>query len=189
MRVIRTASALAAAFAAAAGALPLALAGPPASGAPATTGDSYVLPPSRYVLPPELISRYFGSYHMTSASPGARLSSADLFITTNAYGDLYGGSQFYGYDSTGTQTSWTNLLYDFHLITASGAAVTPDPWTPPAQVAADRVMITLYGWGSPSLGTLTLTRKPDGDLTGTIRLYGQSRGYPVTFHRIGPVSP
>jgi hypothetical protein len=49
-------------------------------------------------------------------------------------------------------------------------------------------VVTLYGWGSPSLGTLTLTRKPDGDLTGTIRLYGQSRPYPITFHRIGPVS-
>lgn len=183
------ATSLAAALVAAASALPLILAGPLAGDASATTGDTYVLPPSRYVLPPELARPYFGSYHMTSAAPGARLSAADLFITTNAYGDLYGGGQFYGYDSTGTQTSWTNLLYDFHLITASGAAVTPDPWTPPAQVAADRVVVTLYGWGSPSLGTLTLTRKPDGDLTGTIRLYGQSRGYPVTFHRTGPVSP
>ena len=169
-------------------ALALILAGPAASGAPATTGDTYVLPPSRYVLPPELISRYFGSYHMASAAPGARLSAADMFITTNAYGDLYGGGQFYGYDDTGSQTSWTNLLYDFHLVTGSGATVTPAPWTPLAQVAADRLVVTLYGWGSPSLGTLTLTRKPNGDLTGTIRLYGQSRANPVTFHRIGPVS-
>jgi hypothetical protein len=166
----------------------LTLAGPPASGLPATTGDTYVLPPSRYVIPPELMSGYFGSYKMTSVAPSARLSAADIFITTNSFGDLYGGGEFYGYDNTGSQTSWTNLLYDFHLVTGSGSVVTPDPWTPPAQVAADRIVVTLYGWGSPSLGTLTLTRKPGGDLTGTIRLYGQSRAYPIAFHRIGPVS-
>jgi hypothetical protein len=188
---MRTPQALAAALVAAASALATLLppSVPSAAAAPATTGDTYVLPPSKYVLPHELISQYFGSYHMTSASSGARLSAADMFITTNAYGDLYGGGQFYGYDDTGTQDSWTNLLYDFHLVTASGATVTPDPWTPPAQVAADRLVVILYGWGSPSLGTLTLTRKPDGDLAGTIRLYGQSRAYPIAFHRIGPVSP
>jgi hypothetical protein len=189
MRALRTAKALAAALAAAASALPLMLVGPLAGDASATTGDTYVLPPSRYVLPPELTSRYLGSYHLTSIAANTRLHAADMFITTNSYGDLYGGGQFYGYDDTGAQASWTNLLYDFHLVTASGSGVTPAPWTLPAQVAADRLVVTLYGWGSPSLGTLTLTREPNGDLVGMIRLYGQSRAYPVTFHRIGPVSP
>jgi len=187
---MRTPKALAAALVAAASALAVLLppAVPPAAAAPATTGDTYVLPPSKYVLPPELISRYSGSYHMTRAAPGARLYSADIFITANAYGSMYGGGQFYGYDNAGTQDSWTNLLYDFHFVTPSGAAVTPAPWTTPAQVARDRLVITLFGWGSPSLGTLTLTRAANGDLAGTIVLYGQARAYPVTFRRIGPVT-
>jgi hypothetical protein len=195
---MRTRKALAAALVAAASGLATILPGtvlpgaaPPALAAvtaPATTGDTYVLPPSKYVLPPELISRYSGSYHMTHAAPGSRLSSADMFITVNAYDSMYGGGQFYGYDNTGAQDSWTNLLYDFHLVTPSGATVTPVPWTTPAQVARDRLVITLFGWGSPSLGTLTLTRAPSGDLAGTIVLYGQARAYPVTFHRIGSVT-
>jgi hypothetical protein len=188
---MRTPKALAAALVAAASALAALLlppSVPPAAAAPATTGDSYVLPPSKYVLPPELITRYYGSYHMTRAAPGSKLYAADMFITANAYGSMYGGGQFYGYDETGTQDSWTNLLYDFRFATPSGATVTPDPWTTPAQVARDRLVITLYGWGSPSLGTLTLTRAPTGDLAGTIVLYGQARAYPVAFHRIGPVT-
>jgi hypothetical protein len=187
---MRTPKALAAALVGAPGALAAMLspALPSAMAAPATTGDSYVLPPSKYVLPPELISRYSGSYHMTHAAPGSKLYAADMFITTNAYGSMYGGGQFYGYDETGTQDSWTNLLYDFHFVTPSGATVTPDPWTTPAQVARDRLVITLFGWGSPSLGTLTLTRAPNGDLAGTIALFGQARSYPVAFHRIGPVT-
>jgi hypothetical protein len=183
---MRKVKALAVALAAAASALAMVM--PRALAAPATTGDTYVLPPSRYVVPPEVASRYFGSYHMTGTAPGARLSSADIFITSNAYSDLYGGGVFYGYDDTGQQDSWTNLMYDFHLVTPAGAAVTPDPWTTPAQVAGDRLVVTLYGWGSPALGTLTLTRKPNGDLAGTIVLRGQSRPYPIAFHRVGPVS-
>jgi hypothetical protein len=191
---MRAPNALAAALVAAASALAAALAStmppsvPSAAAAPATTGDTYVLPPSKYVLPPELISRYLGSYHMTHAGPGSKLYAADMFITTNAYGSMYGGGQFYGYDDTGAQDSWTNLLYDFHFVTPAGATVTPAPWTTPAQVSHDRLVITLFGWGSPSLGTLTLTRAPTGDLAGTIVLYGQARGYPVAFHRIGAVT-
>jgi hypothetical protein len=191
---MRIQKALAAALVAAASALAAVLASavappvPSAVAAPATTGDTYVLPPSKYVLPPELISQYFGSYHMTHAGSAAKLYAADMFITTNAYGNLYGGGQFYGYDSTGAQDSWTNLLYDFHFVTASGATVTPAPWTTPAQVAHDRLVITLFGWGSPSLGTLTLTRVPNGDLAGVVRLHGQARAYPIAFHRIGPVT-
>ena len=187
---MRVGKSLAAALVAAASALVPLLppSAPSALAAPVTTGDTYVLPPSKYVIPPEIVSRYSGSYRMTSVGHGARLSAADIFITSYAYDNLYGGGQFYGYDDTGAQDSWTNLLYDFHLVTASGAPVTPDPWTTPAQVAGDRLVVTLYGWGSPSLGTFTLARKPNGDLAGAIRLHGQAREYPIAFHRIGAVS-
>lgn len=175
---MRRIAALTAALAAAVSAL---LAG----SASATTGDTYILPPSRYVIPPEVTGQFFGSYNMTHAGSGTKLYAANIFITSNTYGDLYGGGSFYGYDSTGAQTSWTNILYDFRLVTPDGKLATPAPWTTAGQVADDQLAVTLYGWGSPSLGTMTLRRQRDGDLAGTIRLYGQTQSFPIGFHRIG----
>lgn len=168
---------LAAAIAAAASAL---LAG----SASATTGDTYVLPPSQYVIPPQVMGQFFGSYHLTSVAKASRLYASDIFITSNSYGAMYGGGMFYGYDDTGAQTDWTNLLYDFRF-TDGGAPLTLTPWTTAAQVARDSLVVTLYGWGSPSLGTLTLRRQANGDLAGSIRLFGQTRSYPIRFHRTG----
>jgi hypothetical protein len=186
--MMRRAIALAAAFLAAASAPAMMLAGPLANGAKATTGDTYVLPPSQYVIPPALMGQFFGSYKLTSAGSGSRLSGADVFITSNQYHDLYGGGSFYGYDNTGVQTSWTNILYNFRLVTPGGEPATLTPWTTAGQVARDKLVVTLFGWGSPSLGTLTLTRQPGGVLAGTIRLYGQSGTYPIQFRKIGGVS-
>jgi hypothetical protein len=174
----------AAALAAAVSALPVVAAGT-AGTAHATTGDTYVLPPSQYVIPPQVMSQFFGSYRMTSIGRGARLYAADIFITSNSYDDLYGGGSFYGYDSTGVQTSWTNILYNFRLVTPGGTVLTPSPWTTAAQVAGDKITVTLFGWGSPSLGTMTLARQAGGDLAGTFRLFGQARSVPIRFHRIG----
>jgi hypothetical protein len=175
---MRKATSLAAAVAAAASLLL------PGS-ASATTGDTYVLPPSQYVVPQQVMGQFFGSYQLASVGKGSLLHAGNIFITTNAYGDLYGGGTFYGYDDTGAQTDWTNLLYDFRFTGADGALVTLTPWATPGQVAGDKVVVTLYGWGSPSLGTLTLRRQPGGDLAGTIRLFGQSRSFPIRFHRTG----
>ena len=155
--------------------------------ASATTGDTYVLPPSQYVIPPQVMGQFFGDYQLTSAGKGTRLSAGNIFISTNSYGDLYGGGEFYGYDNTGAQTDWTNLLYDFRF-TRGGAPVALTPWATAGQVAGDALVVTLYGWGSPSLGTMTLRRQPGGDLAGTIRLFGESRSYPIRFHRTGGVS-
>jgi hypothetical protein len=179
--MIRKIATLAAALAAAASVLPAVLLAGPAS---ATTGDTYVLPPSQYVIPPQVMSKFFGSYTLTRVGRGSRLSAANIFITTNSYGDLYGGGMFYGYDSTGAQTDWTNLLYDFRF-TGRGAPLTLTPWATAGQVARDTFVVTLYGWGSPSLGTMTLRRLAGGDLAGTIRLLGQTRSYPIRFHRTG----
>ncbi|HEX6526895.1 MAG TPA: hypothetical protein VF070_43805 [Streptosporangiaceae bacterium] len=169
-----------------------------AGSAHATTGDTYVLPPSRYVLPPQVMSQFFGSYRLTSVGRGAKLYAADIFITSNSYDDMYGGGEFYGYDNTGAQTSWTNILYDFRLLGPGGVPLTLTPWTTAAQVAGDDIVVTLYGWGSPSLGTMTLHRvtlhgvtpgsQPAGDLAGTISLLGQPSSVPIRFHRIGSVT-
>jgi hypothetical protein len=149
----------------------------------ATTGDSYVLPPSQYVLPMTVIKPYVGSYRIATVAKASKLYGANIFIGHNSYRDMYGGGVFYGYDSTGSQEDWTNILYGFHLVPPPGGhPVTP--WTTAAQAKGDELVVSLYGWGSPSLGTMWLHRKPGGDLSGTIRLRNQTRRYPVSFHKI-----
>lgn len=161
---------------------------PLAATSTATTGDTYVVPPSRYVIPPEVTGQFLGSYRMTAIGSKTVLYAADMFVTTNSFDDMYGGGEFYGYDNTGAQTDWTNILYDFRLVAPGGSVVTPDPWTTAAQVARDSLVLTLYGWGSPSLGTMTLRRQAGGDLAGSISLIGQPRAVSIRWKRIGGVS-
>jgi hypothetical protein len=175
-----------ASVAAAAACVAVALIAVPGTGS-ATTGDTYVLPPSQYLVPPLVMREYYGSYHMTSAAKGSRLTGADIFVTRNRYHDLYGGGNFYGYDATGTPTDWTNVIYDFRLVPPAGAAGVR-PWLTPGQAAGDWLEMNLYGWGSPSLGTMRLRRLPDGSLTGTIRLRGRPAAYRVSFRRTGPAT-
>jgi hypothetical protein len=134
------------------------------------------------------MGQFFGDYRLTSVAKGSGLTGANIFITTNSFGDLYGGGDFYGYDNTGTPTDWTNLLYDFQFTSSGGAPLTLTPWATASQVAGDTLVMTLYGWGSPSLGTMTLRKQPGGYLAGTIRLLGQTRSYPIRFQRTGNVS-
>jgi hypothetical protein len=153
----------------------------PATGS-ATTGDTYVLPPSQYLVPPSVMSQYYGSYRISSIGTGAQLYAANIFITQNQDHDLYGGGIFYGYDSQGQQDSWTNVLYDFHLV-PPGPGEAVRPWTTPGQTANDVLAVTLFGWGTPPLGTMRLRRSPDGDLTGSIQLIRQKTAYAISFHR------
>jgi len=130
----------------------------------ATTGDTYVLPRSPYKVPSALFPLYHGKYSLLSIGKGSRIFWAGGFITTNNYHDLYGAFVFYGYDNQGMKTSWINLLYDFRL-------------------ARHGVMvIKLYGWGGPSLGTLFVTRTKRGDLVGQIQLLNGKK-YPISFHK------
>jgi hypothetical protein len=153
------------------------------SAASATTGDSYVLPPSQYVVPPAVMAPYFGNYRLSHAAKGSRLYAANIFISQNQYHDMWGGGSFFGYDSTGAQDSWTNVLYDFHVVPAAGGAPVR-PWTTARQSAHDELIVSLYGWGSPSLGTMRLRRAPNGNLTGTITLLGLKGSYPVSFRKL-----
>ena len=138
------------------------MSGPPR--ASATTGDTYVLPPSRYKVPSRLFPLYHGRYSLVSVGKGSRIVYAGGFITVNNYHDLYGAFVFYGYDNQGLKSSWINLLYDFRL-------------------ARHGVMvIKLYGWGGPSLGMLFVTRTKRGDLVGQIQLLN-SKKYAISFHK------
>jgi hypothetical protein len=130
----------------------------------ATTGDTYVLPPSRYKVPSALFPLYHGKYSLLSVGKGARIVYAGGFISTNNYHNLYGAFVFYGYDNQGLKTSWINILYDFR------------------QMRNGEMAITLWGWGSPPLGTLYVKRMPRGDLVGRIRLLN-GKSYPIRFHK------
>jgi len=154
----------------------------------ATTGDTYVLPPSRYYICRSIRRAWYGTYTTTRviAPQGAvtRVTAADIFITKSNYDDLNGGGSFYGYDANGQQVSWTNILYDFHLRAGRGL---PSPATscPNERGGRQPVMtITLFGWGSPPIGTLELRRAASGDLTGQIHLLGEARAYPINFRRL-----
>ena len=140
----------------------LLLSGPPRVSA--TTGDTYVLPPSRFKVPSALFPLYHGRYSLVSVGKGAKIVYAQGFITVNNYHDLYGAMVFYGYDAQGLKSTWINLLYDFRL----------------AQHGV--MVISLYGWGGPSLGTLFVTRTKRGDLVGQIRLLNGKK-YPISFHK------
>jgi signal peptidase I len=130
----------------------------------ATTGDTYVLPPSRYKVSSALFPLYHGKYSLVSVGKGSRIAYAGGFISTNNYHDLYGAFVFYGYDNQGLKTSWINILYDFR------------------QMRNGEMAITLWGWGSPPLGTLYVKRTPRGDLVGRIRLLN-GKSYPISFHK------
>lgn len=118
----------------------------------ATTGDTYTLPKSPYKVPAQVMRLWYGRYTLKSVGKGSRIYAADIFIFINHWHSLYGGGDFFGYDPDGSKEDWTNILYDFHPL-------------------RNGVMeITLYGWGSPTLGRLYVRRVAHGDLSGQIQL-------------------
>jgi hypothetical protein len=122
------------------------------------------LPLSPYHVPEKVMPLYRGQYILAKAARGARLSGGALAIEINPYGYLYGIGQFYGYDVRGYQTSWTALLYNFHL-TSHGIMI-----------------IDLLGQtGRPLLGRLFVDRTKRGDLVGQIKL--ASRRYSISWHK------
>jgi hypothetical protein len=130
----------------------------------ATTGPTNFLPLSRYHVPEKLMPLYRGQYILAGAAGGARLSGGELAIEINPYGYLYGIGQFYGYDAQGYQSSWTAVLYNFHL-------------------ASHNVMIIdlLGQTGKPLLGRLFVGRTRSGDLVGQIKL--GSRRYAIRWRK------
>lgn len=131
----------------------------------ATTGPSVPLapPPFKVTLPVE--HQFTGVYRMTSVAPAAKIYSCALGVEINDRGYLFGYAQFYGYDITGHETLWLNVVYNFH------------------QMAKGVMSIDLLGMGgSPLLGKLLLTRTKQGGLTGKIEItFGT---WPIAFKKI-----
>ena len=130
----------------------------------ATTGPTDFLPLSPYHVAEKLLPLYRGQYILAGAASAARLSGGALAVEINPYGYLYGRGQFYGYDAGGHQTSWTAILYNFH-------------------VASHGVMIfdLLGPGGRPLLGRLFVRRTQSGDLVGQVKL--GSRRYAISWRK------
>jgi hypothetical protein len=107
---------------------------------------------------------YRGQYILAGAASSARLRGGALAIEINPYGYLYGIGQFYGYDTHGHQSTWTALLYNFHLSSHNA------------------MIIDLLGQtGRPLLGRLFVSRGPQGNLVGQIEL--GSRRYAISWRK------
>jgi hypothetical protein len=131
----------------------------------ATTGPEQVL--SGAVKVNNKFSALFvGQYGLKSIPASAHIQSAAMGIEPNDNGFLYGVAQFYGYDKSGSQTTWVATLYYFR------------------QVGKSQMSIQLLAPGSKHtiLGYLYLAPPNKGNLVGKIEL--GTNTYPITFHQI-----
>lgn len=133
----------------------------------ATTGPTYLLPPSHFYVPKKVEHLYRGQYLIKHVVPGSGLRGGALGIEVTAYHSLYGLAQFYGYDSKGYQSTWVSTLYYFH------------------RMAHGLMTIDLLGpAGRPYLGKLYVHRAKNGDLRGQIQLGKHGKKYAIVWHKI-----
>jgi hypothetical protein len=131
----------------------------------ATTGPSIPLAPPQFKVALPVAHQFTGVYKMTSVAPAARIYACALGVEVNNRGYLFGYAQFYGYDITGHETLWLNVIYNFH------------------QMPKSVMSIDLLGMGgSPLLGKMLLTRTKQGNLTGKILL--PLGTWPITFKKV-----
>jgi hypothetical protein len=131
----------------------------------ATTGPTHFLPNSKFKVASALEGRYVGQYTLKSVSSGARIKGGAMGIEVNNNGYLYGVGQFYGYDASGSQSTWTATLYNFRL--SKTQVITFDLLSPS---------------GTVLLGRIVASRAKSGDLSGTIQL---SNGrFSIQWHKL-----
>ncbi len=137
----------------------------PAGGARATTGPSSNLP-STYKVSSKFAQQFVGQYILKSVPAAAHLQSAALGVEVNNNGFLYGIGQFYGYDTSGSQSSWVATLYHFHQ-------------TGKAQMTIDLLVPSTV---SNLLGRLFVAPPKHNILSGKIQIGAHT--YPVSFRHI-----
>ncbi len=137
----------------------------PGGVARATTGPSSNLP-ATYKVSSKFGQQFIGQYILTSAPAAAHLRSAALGIEVKDTGFLYGVGQFYGYDASGSQSSWVATLYHFHQ-------------TGKAQMTIDLLVPSTV---SGVLGRLFVAPPKHSILSGNIQIGAHT--YPVSFRRI-----
>lgn len=137
----------------------------PTGVARATTGPSSNLP-STYKVSSKFGQQFVGQYILKSVPAAAHLQSAALGVEVNGNGFLYGVGQFYGYDASGSQSSWVATLYHFHQ-------------TGKAQMTID---LLVPSTASNVLGRLFVAPPQHSILSGKIQIGAHT--YPVSFRRI-----
>ena len=133
-------------------------------GVSATTGPTDYLHASKYKVAASIEKLYTGQYLFVSAGKGSLLSGGALGVEVSDSGYLYGVAQFYGYDQSGSQTVWTATLYNFH------------------QVNHQMLLDIIAPTGAPVLGSLSVSRAANGDLSGRIRL--ATGTFAIRWHKI-----
>lgn len=131
----------------------------------ATTGPSSNLPPT-YKVSSKFGQQFIGQYIMTSVPAAAHLRSAALGIEVKDTGFLYGIGQFYGYEASGSQSSWVATLYHFHQ-------------TGKAQMTIDLLVPVT---ASNLIGRLFVAPPKHNILNGKIQIGANI--YPISFRRI-----
>jgi hypothetical protein len=137
----------------------------PGGVARATTGPSTHLQPT-YKVNNKFGQQFVGQYILKSVPAAAHLQSAALGIEVGSNGFLYGIGQFYGYDASGSQSSWVATLYHFHQ--TSKAQMTIDLLVP----ATEKDLI----------GRLFVAPPLHNILSGKIEIGRHT--YPVSFRHI-----
>jgi len=133
--------------------------------AQATTGPSANFPKT-FKVKSAFAAKFVGEYTLKSIPAAAHIKSAALGIEVNNNGFLYGIGQFYGYDASGSQSSWVATLYHFKQVGTSN------------QMKFDLLSSSL----TIVLGHMSASAPNHGTLTGTIILDGRS--YPIVFKQI-----
>jgi hypothetical protein len=132
--------------------------------ASATTGPSDYLPKSKFTVASRIEHQYTGQYVFVSAGKGSLLTGGAMGVEVSADGYLYGVAQFYGYDTSGSRSLWTAVLYNFH------------------QVNQQMQLDILAPTGYPRLGNLSVRRAANGDLRGQIHLANGM--FSIRWHKI-----
>ena len=137
----------------------------PGGVARATTGPSANLP-ATYKVSSKFGQQFVGQYILKSVPAAAHLQSAAMGVEVGDNGFLYGVGQFYGYDTSGAQSSWVATLYHFHQ-------------TGKAQMTIDLLAPATV---SSVLGRLFVAPPKNSILSGKIQI--GTRTYPVSFRQI-----
>ncbi len=137
----------------------------PTGVARATTGPSANLAPT-YKVSSKFSRQFIGQYILKSVPAAAHLQSAALGVEVNDNGFLYGIGQFYGYDASGSQSSWVATLYHFHQ-------------TGKAQMTID---LLVPATEKDVLGRLFVAPPKHSILSGKIEIGRHT--YPVSFRQI-----
>lgn len=115
------------------------------------------IPPSRYHVPGKIAATYYGRCALQTIDERSRLNDGSVYIERRDPNSMIGLVQFYGHDQSGLQTSWFEVLSDFHQVARGRMAI--DLFNPVGQYIGDQLLVS---------------RTASGDLVGQLLLDGKN---------------